>query len=78
MEPFLTTNSKIDYFKVSLSSSEEKVVSIAVESTTIVESTSVESDEVVSVDCEHEANIATARIAKNRFFILFYKFLRLK
>ncbi len=78
MEPFLTTNSKIDYFKVSLSSSEEKVVSIAVESTTIVESTRVESDEVVSVDCEHEANIATAKIAKNRFFILFYKFLRLK
>ena len=74
----LTTNFNIDYFKVSLSSSDENVVSTDVESTTIVESVSHESHGVVSVDCEHEANIATARIAKNRFFILFYKFLRLK
>ncbi len=65
-----------DYFNVSFISSEENVVSTA--STTVV-SLTVVSAGVVSVDCEQEANTATAKMEKITFFMVFLNiiFLRL-
>ncbi len=60
-----------DYFNVSFISSEENVVSTA--STTVV-SLTVVSAGVVSVDCEQEANTATAKMEKITFFMVFFKY----
>jgi len=39
-----------------------------------VESTTTESVGVVSVDCEQDANMDTAKIAKITFFMVFFKY----
>ena len=58
---------------MSLSSSEENVVSFP--STTVQQvSLTVVSVGVVSVDCEQDANMATAKIAKITFFMVFFKY----